>query len=445
MRSKFVLFVLLALVWAAPAWAAQVMIEPVAFAKGSTIWLVENRDVPIVTVRMAFRDAGSTSDPADKEGRAQMAAALLDEGAGDKNPLQFQTALENKAIKLSFGVDQDELTVSMETLKENAGEAFALLGEALAHPRFDSEAIARIKTQMHAALKQAQENPTYLAGRALDDMIYHGHPYARPAEGTDASIDAITKADLKDYVSHFVTQGNLMMAVVGDTEKRELQTLLAAHLKDLPETFAAQSISPAEVKASGQTQLIQRAQPQTIVLYAGKGILRNDVDFYKAFVLNHLLGGGSLTSILADEIREKRGLAYYAYSGLDVMDHGAAFTGAFATRNDQAGAALKILLETLKRVAAGGVTQQELDDAKNYLIGAFPLQLASNDGLAAMLMVMQRFHLGMDYLDKRNDIIRAISLEDVKAVAKRLLQPDALAIVAIGQPKDDLKQIRTTQ
>lgn len=441
--SKWIVIVLGILSFSATAQAQEVEVVTVPIGQKTEAWLVESRDVPIVTVKMAFRDAGSTSDEKGKEGRAMLMAALLNEGAGDMNALAFNQALEDHAIQLSFSASDDLLTVNMETLSEHADKAFALLAVALTQPRFDEDAIMRVKAQMHSALRQMEEQPRYVASKALSQAVYGNHPYANPTEGTHEGIDAITKTDLQEQLMRYVTAGNILMSVVGNVDAAELQALAQKHLTALPAEFnPRQTVPPLVPQAMGQTEIIRRSLPQTVLLFAGKGIDRSDKDFYVAFVLNHLLGGGTLTSKLGDEIREKRGLAYYAYSQLQPMDHGSLLTGGFGTRNEQAAQALEVTMDTLRATQRGEITEEEVAEAKSYITGAFPLSLSSNDGIASMLLVMQRFKLGKDYLAHRNDLMNAVTREDIIRVAQALINPQQLTVVGVGDPAENLADFR---
>lgn len=434
------------LCWGMAVWPAQAQdmrVESVPLSGGAEAWLVHSPDVPLVTVRMAFRGAGSVSDDSGKEGRARMLASLLGEGAGGLDALAFNQALESHAIQMGFSADSDMVLVSMSTLSEHVDKAFELLGLALTQPRLDDDAIERVRAQMRTALRKMEEQPRYIAGRALAEAVLKGHPYASPTEGTHAGIAAITKADLQAHGKAYLTSANVLMAVVGDVDAATLQRLVAAHLDGLPATFSgAKEIPPLPLKAVGQTETVRRDIPQTVVVFAGAGIPRGDDDFYTAYVLNHLTGGGTLTSRLGEEIREKRGLAYYAYSSLQTMDHGALFTGGFGTRNEQAAGALRVMMDTLRAIGRGEVSQQDVDEAKSYITGAFPLTLASNDGIASMLLVMQRFGLGRDYLAERNALIEAVTREDVIRVAKRLIRPEKLTIIGVGDPAGNLADYR---
>lgn len=427
----------------APAQAQQIDIKTVSLGAKAEAWLVESRDVPVITVKMAFRDAGGTSDEKGKYGRALLLASLLNEGAGELDALAFNQALENRAIQMSFNADDDLLTVNMQTLSEHADKAFELLALALTKPRLDEDAIARMKAQMHSSLRQMEEQPRYAASKALAEAVYASHPYANPTEGTHEDIEAITKADLQDQLKRYVTSGNLLMSVVGDVDEAGLQALAKKHLSPLPTEFSPRHEVPKlKPMAMGQTEVQRRSIPQTVLLFAGPGIERSSKDFYIAYVLNHLLGGGTLTSKLGDAIREQRGLAYYAYSQLQIMDHGALLVGGFGTRNEQAAEALQVMMDTLRSARNGEITQDEVDEAKSYIIGAFPLALSSNEGIASMLLVMQRFGLGKDYLAERNDLIDAVTREDIIRVAKTLIQPQQLTVVGVGDPAENLANFR---
>jgi zinc protease len=428
---------------AAPAAAQEVDVKEVAIGKEAKAWLIESHEVPVVTVKMAFRDAGSTSDETGKEGRSTLLSALLNEGAGEMDALAFNQALEDHAIKMGFSANDDLLMVEMETLKEHADKAFELLALALTKPRFDEDAVSRVKAQMHSVLRQMEEQPRYVASKALAQAVYGNHPYANPSEGTHEGIDAIEKSDLQDQLSRYVTQGNMLMSVVGDVSADELQALAKKYLDALPAEFKPRhEIATLTPQAMGQTEVIRRSLPQTVLFFAGQGIARDDKDFYIAFVLNHLLGGGTLTSKLGDEIREKRGLAYYAYTQLQVLDHGSLVVGGFGTRNEQAAEALNVTMDTLRAVQNGEISEAEVAEAKSYITGAFPLTLSSNDGIASMLLVMQRFHLGKDYLQHRNDFINAVTREDIIRVAKTLIKPQQLTIIGVGDPAGNLADYR---
>lgn len=248
---------------------------------------------------------------------------------------------------------------------------------------------------------------------------------------------------MQAQLTRYVTSGNLLMSVVGDVDEAGLQVLSKKHLSALPTTFEPRHEVPMlEPKAMGQTEVQRRSIPQTVLLFAGNGMARDDKDFYVAYVLNHLLGGGTLTSKLGDEIREQRGLAYYAYSRLQIMDHGSLITGGFGTRNEQAAQALQVMMDTLRATQNGEISQAEVDEAKSYITGAFPLTLSSNDGIASMLLVMQRFRLGKDYLANRNALINAVSREDIIRVAKNLVRPQQFTVVGVGDPSENLADYR---
>lgn len=443
-KLRCLFYTLAILLPAAPLSAQDVEIQTVTFGEGShESWLVEDHELPLAHIKLAFRHAGSVSDPKDQQGRAQMVAALLTEGAGDMNALEFNQTLESYAIKMAFSVDEDMLTAEVQTLSENVDKAFELLALALTRPQLDETAITRVKAQMHTSLRLQEQQPDYVASRALRQQVFAGHPYANSVQGTHEGIDSLTKTSLEDYLHHYISRDNLFMSVVGDVHTAQLQALIDHHFSGLQAEFAPEAeITTPTLRIAGQTEVVRRSIPQTVILFAGEGLSRDDPDFYAAYVLNHLLGGGGLTSRLSDEIREKRGLAYYAYSYLQILDHAALFTGGFGTRNTQASEAMKVLMDTLRQVQAGTISEDEINDAKSYITGAFPLALASGDKLADMLQVMQRFSLGKDYLQNRNAHIEAVTKEDIIRVAQRLIKPERLVIIGVGDPSQHLADFR---
>lgn len=428
------LFIAIACLIPTFASAQQVTIQTVPFGnKGKEAWLVESKNPPIVHVRLSFADAGASSDANGLEGRAKMLGALLSEGAGNLDSLAFNEALESHAIRLAFSVDSDRLSVEMETLAEHTPKAFELLGLALTKPRFEESAIKRVKSQMLTALKLKEEQPEYIAAKALSKAIFGTHPYAGLDDGTAEGITAVTKAQLKDQLKRYITAENIMISIVGDINAPELKNLLDRNLSSLPERFTPTHKVPEFTWNSKPENItIARPIPQVVTAIAGAGINRSDKDFYAAFILNHLIGGGTLTSKLGDEIREKRGLAYYVTTNLQVMDHGGVFTGGFGTRSAESAQAMQVLNDTLATVRKGEISDKEIGEAKSYIIGAWPLALSSNDKLAAMLQVMQRFNLGKDYLEKRNGLIEAVTKEDILRVANRLIDPEKLVTVSVG-------------
>ncbi len=411
-------------------------VKEVVSEKGMKAWLVEEHTLPLVAIRVAFTGSGSAYDGEGNEGRANMVAAMLTEGAGDMNDREWNEALESRALEFNSSVDEDTLEVSMRALSEHKDTAFSYLGLALREPRFDSDAIDRTRRQSLSLLVQQEQSPRETLERRWRRQIYGDHPYAHMPLGSESSIRRLDRSDLREFAERHLTRENIMIAVVGDITPEELRLLLDKYLGGLPEHYKPEVIVPeAVITADGKPAVMDFDIPQTLVMFGTEGLKRNDPDYFTAHVMNQILGGdGALTSLLVQEIREKRGLAYSAYSAMKPLAHAASWQGGFATRNEQAGAALSVLQETLRRFAANGPTAAELATAKQYLVGSFMLRLNSNDDLASFLINMQFNNLGIDYLDRRNAMVAAVTRTKVKAMAKRLIDTDKLAIVMVGKP-----------
>jgi zinc protease len=412
---------------------AAAKVERVVSPGGIEAYLLSEPSIPFLSLSLQFR-GGAALDPAGKEGLAYMASGLLDEGAGDLDSQAFRTELEDLAIRLSFDASQDELSGRLKTLTEHRERAFELLGLALTQPRFEAEPVERIRNQIQADLRRRAEDPDYLASLTWFAHAFPGHPYGRPSQGTVASVATIGADDLRAFVGRRLAKDDLVIGVAGDVTAAELGPLLDRAFGKLPATSEPFALAPAP-PADGGTVVVRKAVPQSQVLFGERGLARDDPDFYAAYVANHMLGGGGFTSRLTAEVREKRGLAYSVYSYLYPMDFAPLWLGGLGTANAAVGEALQVVRAQLGAMAAGEIGEAALDDAKTYLTGSFPLHLTSNDGIAAMLVAMQVDHLGIDYLERRNGYIEAVTLKDVQRVAARLYRPDHLLVVVVGEPQ----------
>lgn len=401
---------------------------------GVEAWLVEDHTNPIVTARLAFRGGGAL-DPAGKEGLAEMVSALLDEGAGELESQAFQGRLEDLAITLRFDADLDTFRGRLETLSENREVAFALLRDALTRPRFDAEPVARIRSQMQANLRQALEDPDTIAMRAFFAMIYPHHPYGRPVDGTPESLAAITVGDLRAFAASRLTKDTLVIGVVGDITAEELSAVLEATFAGLPASGRPLAVADVAPATGGQVKIVPTGSPQSAIIFGQRGVSRDDPDYYAASVLSQVLGASPFTSRLYEEVREKRGLVYSVYARLTPLDHSSLILGNAGTVNRRAGKTVETIRAAWRNVADRGITDSELADTKTYLTGSFPLRFTANGQIAGMLVSMQLENLGIDYLDRRNDLIEAVTLADVNRLAHELLSADALAFVIAGEPE----------
>ena len=413
-------------------------VQEVVSARGLKAWLVEEHALPIVSARLVFEDSGAAYDIKGKEGRAQLAVGLLDEGAGDMDATAFSEAIEDKAIRLSFGVDTDGVGVRVAAISEHAPEAFRLMGLALTKPRLDAAAIERVRGQMLTALASQEKSPGYLLQERWKQLLFPGHPYANPVLGTSASLKKLSRADLSDYVQRYLARSNLIIAVVGDVTPAQLKLWLDDNLGALPEKARPDmQVADVALPAKAQQVVVDSDVPQTLVAFGTPGISRTDPMFYDAYVMNYLIGGGSLSSLLNAEIREKRGLAYGVSTDLTPMRHAALWEGGFSTRNEKMAEALAALRGTLMHFAETGPDVMQLSEAKQFITGSFVLRLDSNMEIANYLITMQQYGLGRDYLDKRNALMNAVTREGVAAAAKKIADVNLLQTVLVGRPALD--------
>src|SRR3954471_13797217 len=386
---------------------------------GIEAWFVQDATVPLIAMEYAFA-GGAAQDPPGKSGVANMVADLLDEGSGDLDSKTFHERLERRAIELSFNSSRDTFRGSLRMLKDNRDEAFELLRMALTSPHFDATDVERIRAQVTSGLRRETTNPSSLANRKFVEVAFPGHPYGRPVNGTLESVAAIQTPDLKDYVRRVLAREALKIAVVGDVDAATLGKLLDQTFGGLPAKGDLAPVADIEATKPPQRFFIPLDVPQTVVTFGGPGIKRDDPKFMAAYVVNHILGGGGLSSRLYKEVREKHGLAYSVSEYLLWMQHSALFVGNTGTRADRAGDSVEAIDREVRRMAEEGPTQQELDEAKSYLKGSQMLALDTSSKLAAALLQYQIDRLGIDYIQRRNAIVDAVTLDDARQAAKRL-------------------------
>jgi len=417
----------------APAALAANGVEKVVSPGGIEAWLIEDHTNPLISVTIGF-PSGSASDPAGKAGLARLTAGLLDEGAGDMDSAAFQARLDELGIELGFDADWDTLTGGMRLLTRDREEAFRLLGLALTAPRFDADAVARVKAQMLSAIAGDADDPETAAWQAWLRLALGDHPYVRPIKGTSASIAAITAADLKGYVAQHLARDQLHIAVVGDIAPATLATLLDKAFAALPAKAVPLDVPAAHFATPGGIAVIRRDLEQSVVVFGEAGTARKDPDYYAAVLLDDILGGGNLTSRLEESLREKRGLVYSVGTYNQSFDHVAILGGSLATKNATAGESIQLVREEWQRMHDVGPSATELADAKTHVIGQFPLRFTSTYGAARTLLAIQLDGQPIDYIDRRAALYQQVSLEDAKRVARKLYDAAALRFLLLGNP-----------
>lgn len=409
---------------------AAVDIQEVKSDSGVTAWLVEDYTVPIVTMNVAFRGGGA-QDPVGKAGVANLMSGLLDEGAGDLDSRAFQAKLEDLSINLSFDAGSDAFYGNLRTLSQNTDEAFELFRLAVTEPRFDAEPIERIRGQVLASLRQAETNPNEIAGHLWSEVLFgRDHPYGRPLEGTTETVAAITADDLRAFHARNIAHDNLHVVIVGAIDRAAAEAALDHTFGGLPQT--AELTPVAEIQpAVGESRHAALSVPQTAIRLGGPGLKRDDPDFIAAYVADQMLGGGTFSSRLYKAVREDRGLAYSVGTGLIPYDRAGAFVAATSVDAANADTTIQLMLDEIRRYAEEGPTEAELATAKDYLVGNFALRFDSSQKIARNLLQFQLDNLGIDYLERRNDLIRAVTLDDIKRVATRLWD-GPFSVVTVG-------------
>lgn len=414
--------------------AARAMnIQKIVSPKGIEAWLVEDKTLPLIAMQFGF-PGGTSQDPANKIGVAHFVSGMLDEGAGDLASAAFQERLEELAIEFSFDASRDTFTGGIKTLRQNKDEAFRLLRLALTQPRMDGDAVERVREQILSGIQMDNEDPEKISANEWFKMVFSGHPYANPTKGTLESVRSITSEDLKAYVGRTFSRERVKIVAVGDITAAELSAALDSIFGDLPEKAQLSRVPEPEWRSAASSKVIPLAQPQSVVTFGQRGLKRKDPDFMAAFILNYILGGGGFSSTLMQEVREKRGLAYSVYSYLYPLEQTGILLGGVATRNEAVSQSIAVIREELGRIAANGPTAKELEDAKRYLTGSYALRFDSSVKIANTLLWLYIEDLGIDYVARRNSLIEAVTLDDVKRVAAKLFTPGDLTITIVGQP-----------
>ena len=421
------------LLWAPNAGA--MTIERVASPAGIEAWLVEDHTLPVVAIRFAF-PGGAALDPAGKSGLVSLVASLLDEGAGPYDTAAFQTRLEDLVTTLQFHAGRDQLSGGLRTLKRNLGEVEELLRLALTEPRFEPSAIERVRGQIVASLAQQAQNPRALAGRLWMRDAFEDHPYGQNVDGTTESIGAINREDLVGFVADQLRRGGMVIGAVGDLNRDELAAFVDRVFGSLPIGSGAVDVAEARPAEGGALLISRLAVPQSTVAFGQAGLKRSDPDWYAARLLNDIIGGGGFRGRLMKEIREKRGLAYGVSTGLVTFRHAALILGGVATENARVTQSIDLIRGEWRRMREEGPTEAELDEAKGYLIGSFPLSLDSSEKIASLLVEMQLEQLPIDFLEHRAALFAAVTHEDARRVARHLFDPEKLSFVVVGNPAD---------
>lgn len=401
---------------------------------GVSVWLVTEPSIPIVSVQMAWR-GGSVADPDGLEGLGQAVVYGMNEGAGDLDSLAFQTAMED--LNMSFGCSNgtEWTSCSATMLSDNAAPSMALVASALTAPRYDEGPFQRFLREQEVSLKTRETSAGYLAWRAQSQALYPDHPFAR--EVTAESLAALTPDLARNHMRALMRKDGLLVTAVGDITPEELAPLIDDAVAALPETSEIAAVTPVTLPATAAADpvIVPLPQPQSLVRFIGPAMDRANPDYFPAYVLNYTFGGGGFESRLMKTLRVDKGLTYGVSSSIDPNPTFTVWSGGGQTKNESAGEFITGIKEEMQKFIEGGVTEAELADAKAYLIGSYPLGFDSNAKIAGNIMSVRQDELGVDYFDRRNALIEAVTLEDVNRVAATYLAPQRYSFFVVGEPE----------
>lgn len=421
---------LLFLSLAVPA-RAEIDIREIRSDSGITAWLVEDYTVPLIAVEFAF-GGGSTQDPAGQEGLANLMTGLFDEGAGDLDSDTFQDRMDEVGVEMSFNARADAIYGSVRMLADKREESVELVRLAVNEPRFDEAPFERIRAQVTGSIQARERDPATLAAHRWAELLYGDHPYARRQEGTVESLTAIEPDDVRKMHRRLFARGDLHIAIVGAIDAEAARSMIDRIFADLPETPELAPVEDAEMRF-GERLHVEYDLPQSSLRLAWPGIDRSAPEFFAAYLMNHILGGGTFTSRLYAEVREKRGLAYGVGSWLSNADHAASLMISTATQADRAEETLAVILDEVRRMATEGPDEAELEAAKRTVIGGYAVSnLTSSGSVARTLLELQIEDLGIDYIDRRAELLERVTLEEVRDVAARLFATEP-SILILGR------------
>lgn len=408
-------------------------IQIVTSPGGIEAWHVEDYAEPMFALRFAFTGGGA-QDPPGKEGLTNFVALMLEQGAGDLTASEFQERIDDLAIRVSFAPQWDAVIGSIEALSETRNEAADLVNLALARPRFDEDAVERMRRRLLGFQGGASRKPELVAQSQWNAVAFAGHPYAGKESGNDASIRSITADDLRAYCRRGFAKDKLKVVAAGDITADELGALLDRMFGDLPVSADLPEVPTATPVVGGRLRVAEMDIPQSVVAFGTAAVSYDSPDFIPAYVLSHILGGSGISSRLASELRGKRGLAYIALTWLERRQNAAVLRGTVSTRNDKVALSLDIIRDEMQKMSDGQLSQSELDAAKSYLTKSYLLALRSNGRIAADLLGHAVYGMGPDFIERRQEMIAAVTLEDLKRVARYMLDPENLIISIAGTP-----------
>ena len=412
-------------------------VKEIVSRSGIKAYYFEDKTNPIIALSFRFKNSGSAFDEKGEYGISQMAAALLTEGAGSYSSRRFKDILDEKAISISFDAGVDDFSGAMLTLKQNQKTAARLLKLALTEPRFDDDQIRAVREQLLTLLKQQKEFPDSALSLAWGKEIYGSHPYGRNPVGDDDDIRNIGSEELSAFVKNQLVRKNLIVGIAGDLSEDDAKKLIDQIFGALPESGTQSFVDNAAINWTAREFNLNRPMAQSIATFTAPGVKRSDADFYPIYIANEIFVGQGLTSRLSKALREDRGLTYGVYAYLSIQDKAQLIKGGFSSTADNFDEAKALLIGEWVKMGKEGVSEEELEQAKSYLISSYNLRFASLPNIAETLVAMQEENLGSDFLIKRNQYIQDVTLEQVNNAARKYFDANRLIWVNFNSTKQN--------
>ena len=399
---------------------------------GAQVYFIESRDLPILDVSVDF-SAGSSTDTPEKSGRAGLALHLLNLGAGGLSEDQIAKAVADVGAQLGAHFDQDRAGVTLRTLSSarERKQALDIFGRVIQHPEFAASVLEREQARVIAGLKEADTKPDNIADRVLMKMLYGSHPYGLRGSGEIESVSALRREDLIDFYRSHYSAADAVVSIMGDLSRAEAAVIAESLTKELPQSKSG-DILPAVTAPVAEIKRIVHPATQSHILLAYPGLRRDDPDYFPLLVGNYIFGSGGFTSRLMEEIRQKRGLAYSVHSHFSPLRKEGPFEISLQTRKEQSEEALTLTRKILADFVEEGPTEKELVEAKQNIIGSFPLRIDSNKKILGYLAVIGFYNLPLTYLDDYLKAVGSVTVAQIRDAFQRRIKPEGMVAVVVG-------------
>ncbi len=397
----------------------------------ATLLVAERPGLPMAVLSMILK-TGAAVDPQNKQGVANLTAELLTRGTKGYSAQALAEELDFLGTSLSISAGNDSTTLNLTSLTKNLDQSFSLLAEVLLSPTFPQDEFERIRKEIEGSLQSREEDPGWVANKAFKEHLYPQHPYGRLVSGQAETLARITPDDVKQFHATYYRPNNAIIAVAGNITQERVASLFASHFTDWKAVDLPDFSWPDPHEIRAQQVNLNKEVTQANIMIGHSGIARSHPEYYAVLVMNYILGGGGFGSRLMDRIREEKGYVYSIGSYFSTRKHPGPFTVSLQTKNESAQQAIAETLAVIRQFRQEGATEEELEAAKAYFINSFPLRLVSNRDVAGMLPVLEFYDLGLDYPDRYADLIGSVTLEQVKAAAKKHLNPDQFLQVVVA-------------